>query len=271
MHITFYWFAYFLTFVIGYIFLLWVRKQKFLFKFTKLKKALEQDLDWLALAVLLGVILGGRVGYFVPFGLKRWLEHWQEFFKVWEGWMAFVGGVLGVTVMILIWWRIRWLDLKDLLVLGDLIVLIVPLGILLGRIGNFLNQEIAGIEVAQLPSGVAKVLGKFGLTVVYTWFWDVPRVNINFLEAAWEGLLVGVILWLVFWKIRQKNPKPWVLVGVFLVSYGLIRFLLEFWKFYPHGWEGLSLAQLWMIVFVLAWGGLLAWSLFWVRFKKNGN
>lgn len=266
MQITFYWIAYFITFVIGYFFMYWIAQKSFLAKFPNLQLALKTRLDDLALLVLLGLLVWGRIWYFVPLGWDYFLAHWVDLFKIWQGWMAFVGWAIGVTLWVLLFAKLNKLSFWEFLVLMDLIVLIVPVGIFLGRLGNFFNQEIVGVPVENLSLISKALLEKFGLTYSYSWWGEGTRININFLEALGEGIFVGLILYWIFFKKYKTNPQPWMLTAIFLVVYGMVRFFLEFWKYYDFKiWGDLSLAQMFMIGFIII--GILLYK-FSSRYEK---
>ncbi len=254
MHITFYWLSYLITFLLGYLFIYWISQSSFLDKFPRLQLALKTKLEDLGLLVLIWVLVGGRIWYFVPLGQDYLIAHWMDLFKIWQGGMAFVGGAIGATLGVLLFVKLNKLSLIEFLVLMDLIVLIVPVGIFLGRLGNFFNQEIVGIPLKNI-SGIAKeILENLGLTYTYSGWGAAPRVNINFLEALWEGVIVGIILYLTFFKKYKSAPYPWMLAALFLIFYGIVRFFLEFWKYYESKFFGdLSLAQVFMIWFVILW------------------
>ncbi|WP_299402815.1 prolipoprotein diacylglyceryl transferase [uncultured Roseobacter sp.] len=178
---------------------------------------IEDLLTW----VIIGVILGGRLGYVAFYQPAYYLQHPGEILAVWQGGMAFHGGLLGVILAGLIYtWRhsIPRLSAADIMALG------VPPGLLLGRIANFINAELWG-RPTDLPWGVAFP------TEAAQYCPDVvgicARHPSQLYEAALEGLLLGaVLIWLVWRSGALKTPG--LVAGVFFAGYGMARFAVEF-------------------------------------------
>ncbi|WP_299503991.1 prolipoprotein diacylglyceryl transferase [uncultured Roseobacter sp.] len=178
---------------------------------------IEDLLTW----VIVGVILGGRLGYVAFYQPAYYLQHPAEILAVWQGGMAFHGGLLGVILAGLIYtWRhsIPRLSAADIMALG------VPPGLLLGRIANFINAELWG-RPTDLPWGVAFP------TEAAQYCPDVvgicARHPSQLYEAALEGLLLGaVLIWLVWRSGALKTPG--LVAGVFFAGYGMARFAVEF-------------------------------------------
>lgn len=173
--------------------------------------------------IILGVILGGRLGYVLFYRPLYFLENPAKIFAVWEGGMAFHGGFLGVVIAV--WLYIRKKDTPKLQI-TDAIALGVPWGLMLGRIANFINGELWG-RPTDLPWGVA-----FPGAAAQ----DCPEVTglcarhpSQLYEAGLEGLLLGlVLLWLVYARAALKTPG--LIAGVFLTGYGAARFFVEFFR-----------------------------------------
>jgi len=169
----------------------------------------------------LGVIFGGRLGYVLFYQPSYYLQNPTEIVYVWQGGMAFHGGLIGVIVAGLVFttrYKIPKLSAADVLALG------VPPGLLLGRIANFINSELWG-RATDLPWGVAfptqaaqlcpEVLGV------------CARHPSQLFEALLEGLILGgVLLWLV-WR-RDAYKTPGLTAGTFFLGYGIARFAVEF-------------------------------------------
>ena len=178
---------------------------------------IEDLLTW----VILGVIFGGRLGYVLFYQPSYYLQNPTEIVYVWQGGMAFHGGLIGVIVAGLVFtmrYKIPKLSAADVLALG------VPPGLLLGRIANFINAELWG-RPTDLPWGVAfptqaaqlcpEVLGV------------CARHPSQLFEALLEGLILGgVLLWLV-WR-RDAYKTPGLIAGTFFLGYGISRFAVEF-------------------------------------------
>ncbi|MEO0391068.1 MAG: prolipoprotein diacylglyceryl transferase [Pseudomonadota bacterium] len=178
---------------------------------------IEDLLTW----VILGVILGGRLGYVLFYQPGYYVENPAEILMIWQGGMAFHGGLLGV---VLAGWLYTARHALPKLRVADAIVLGVPPGILLGRIANFINAELWG-RPTDLPWGVvfpgqaAQACGQLqGLCA---------RHPSQLYEALLEGLVLGaVLIWLV-WR-RGAFKRPGLLSGTFFAGYGLGRFVIEF-------------------------------------------
>lgn len=158
---------------------------------------------------VLGVVLGGRFGYTLFYNFDYYSQHPLEIFYVWEGGMSFHGGLLGVCVAILIFSRRQ--NLK-LLLLADLVVSAVPIGLGLGRIGNFINAELWG-RTTGLPWGV-----------IFPGAGSTPRHPSQLYEAGLEGIVLLIIIYL----LHRLGVRRGVPAFSFLMLYGVFRFLVEF-------------------------------------------
>lgn len=180
---------------------------------------IEDLLTW----VILGVILGGRLGYVAFYQPGYYLDHPAEILAVWQGGMSFHGGLLGVIGAGLFYtWRnsIPRLSAADIMALG------VPAGLLLGRIANFINAELWG-RPTSLPWGVAFP------TQAAQYCPDVigicARHPSQLYEAGLEGVILGgVLIWLVWRASALKTPG--LVAGVFFAGYGMARFAVEFMR-----------------------------------------
>ena len=158
----------------------------------------------------LGVVLGGRVGYALFYQFDRVLENPLWLLKVWEGGMSFHGGLLGVIAALLLY--ARSLKLSPLQ-LGDFIAPMVPIGLLLGRLANFIGQELWGRPTE----------GWWGMHFPLDPI-DQLRHPSQLYEAFLEGVLLFALLW---WFSRQQRARG-LLSGLFLLGYALSRFVVEF-------------------------------------------
>ncbi|MBK6466610.1 MAG: prolipoprotein diacylglyceryl transferase [Paracoccaceae bacterium] len=178
---------------------------------------LERLMTW----VILGVILGGRLGYVLFYEPARYLADPLAALRVWDGGMSFHGGFLGVIAAGVLFCRREGIPM---LPLGDLMGLSVPPGLMLGRIANFINAELWG-RPTDLPWGVAfpgdaaqTCPGIAGVCA---------RHPSQLYEAALEGLILGaLVLWLAYRRGWLKAPGR--LMGLFIAGYGLARFVVEF-------------------------------------------
>lgn len=177
----------------------------------------ERLLTW----IIVGVILGGRLGYVLFYDLPTYLADPLQIIRVWEGGMSFHGGFTGVVIAALWFCRREGIPMLSM---GDLLAIATPVGLMLGRIANFINAELWG-RPTDLPWGVV-----FPGTAAQTCPDIVglcARHPSQLYQAALEGLLLALVLfWLAF--RRGWFKRPGALMGMFLVGYGVARFLVEF-------------------------------------------
>ena len=169
----------------------------------------------------LGVILGGRIGYVLFYQTARFLDDPLYLIQIWSGGMSFHGGLLGVIFAIL--WFARK-NQKRFLDVGDFVAPLIPMGLGLGRLGNFINGELWG-RVTDLPWAMIFPAAEAG---------GLPRHPSQLYEFALEGVLLFILLQ---WYSR-KPRKPGAVGGLFLVGYGVARFSVEFVR-QPDGHLGL--------------------------------
>jgi phosphatidylglycerol:prolipoprotein diacylglycerol transferase len=172
---------------------------------------------------VIGTIAGGRLGYMLFYGFDQLLANPLNILRVWEGGMSFHGGLIGVLIAIGLFARKHRLHFFQV---GDFVAPLVPLGLLAGRIGNFINGELWG-HTTSLPWGVRLPCDRFpeyciGLAADAQW--SLPVHASQLYEAALEGLVLFIILW---WF--SSRPRPMMAVsGLFLLLYGVFRFSVEF-------------------------------------------
>lgn len=169
----------------------------------------RQQLEDLLFYGAVGVIIGGRLGYAIFYDLQTNLENPLNLFKIWQGGMSFHGGLLGVLAAF--WWFGRKTG-KSFFEISDFIAPMVPIGLMFGRIGNFINGELWG-KVSDVP-----------WAMVFPGAGPLPRHPSQLYEAALEGVLLFIILW---WFSSKPRPKAAV-SGLFLLGYGFFRFIIEF-------------------------------------------
>ena len=201
--------------------------------------------DDLLFLVVLGVILGGRLGYVLLYKPGYYASHPLEIFALWQGGMSFHGGLLGVMAAMLFAARRHGVDYLRLM---DFVVPLVPPGIAAGRLGNFINGELWG-RVTDLPWGM-----------VFRGAGDAPRHPSQLYQFALEGLALFALLW---WFSSKPRPRGQV-SAVFLIGYGAFRFLAEFARepdaFLGTLAFGMTMGQ-WLCVPMIAGGAwLFAWS-----------
>ena len=183
------------------------------------------DVDDLLFYAALGVILGGRIGYLLFYNFDSWLGDPLQLLRVWEGGMSFHGGFLGVLAGV--WWYGRR-NGKGFFALTDFVAPLVPLGLLAGRVGNFINGELWGapgdVPWAMRVSCVTHPgLCRDKLQLGESVDWTPPLHPTQLYEAMLEGVVLFMLLW---WF--SARPRPTMAVsGLFLLGYGLFRFLVE--------------------------------------------
>lgn len=198
--------------------------------------------------VALGAVLGGRLGYVLFYGLPQYLANPLDALRVWQGGMSFHGGLIGVIVAM---WLLGRRSGRGFAGVADFVAPLVPPGLLAGRIGNFINAELWG-KPTDLPWGVVFPGAAAG---------GVPRHPSQLYEAFLEGLVLFLILWVFS---RQPRP-PLAVAGLFLVCYGLFRFLVELVRvpdahlgYLGLGW--VTMGQLLTLPMMLAGLLMLGWA-----------
>lgn len=200
-------------------------------------------------AAILGVILGGRLGFVLLYEPRFYLEHPLEILKIWRGGMASHGGFLGVSVALL--WVLRHSSKDTLLRIADVIVVPVATGLALGRIGNLINGELYG-TVSDLPWAMA-FPGAEGLR--HPW----P------LYAMLKDLFIAFICFLSLLRINI----PGLTTALFLVQYAVLRFSLEVLRDQSYGWVGVGpLSVSWGQLYCLPIFGVGVW-LWWSMRKRR--
>lgn len=184
----------------------------------------REEVDDLLTYVVLGVILGGRLGFVLFYQPAYYLANPIDILKVWQGGMAFHGGLLGVVAALLLFARNRGVSV---LPLADCLAVATPPGLLLGRIANFINAELWG-RPTDLPWGVifpgARAQDCPGIETLMC-----ARHPSQLYEALLEGLVLGaVLLWIAFRRGGFKIPGQ--MAGLFLAGYGMGRFVVEYFR-----------------------------------------
>ncbi len=195
---------------------------------------------------MVGVILGGRLGYVLFYGTQGLLHDPLMIFRIWEGGMSFHGGLIGALTAGWIYQHRRgWGFLRTM----DFVAPLIPPGLFFGRIGNFINGELWG-KPTDLPWGM-----------VFPGAGPEPRHPSQLYEAFLEGIVLFAVLWLF-----SSRPRPVGAVsGLFLICYGCFRFLIEFVRqpdpqlgYLALGW--VTMGQILSLPMVLAGAGLVAWA-----------
>lgn len=193
----------------------------------------------------LGVILGGRIGYVLFYNFDLFLADPTYLFKIWTGGMSFHGGLIGV-ITAMIWFAHK--TQRHFFTVADFVAPLIPFGLGVGRIGNFMNGELWG-RVTDVP-----------WAIIFPEAGPEPRHPSQLYQFALEGVVLFIILNL-FW--RSKHPPRGAISGMFLLFYGLFRFLVEFVR-QPDSQLGLyfneiSMGQILSTPMIVA-GGLMVWA-----------
>ena len=192
----------------------------------------------------LGVILGGRIGYVLFYNFDLFLADPTYLFKIWTGGMSFHGGLIGV-ITAMIWFAHK--TQRHFFTVADFVAPLIPFGLGVGRIGNFMNGELWG-RVTDVP-----------WAIIFPEAGPEPRHPSQLYQFALEGVVLFIILNL-FWR---KHPPRGAISGMFLLFYGLFRFLVEFVR-QPDSQLGLyfneiSMGQILSTPMIVA-GGLMVWA-----------
>ncbi|WP_265433196.1 prolipoprotein diacylglyceryl transferase [Aeromonas salmonicida] len=192
----------------------------------------------------LGVILGGRVGYVLFYNFDMFLADPLYLFKIWTGGMSFHGGLIGV-ITAMIWFAHK--TKRHFFTVADFVAPLIPFGLGVGRVGNFLNGELWG-RVTDAP-----------WAIIFPEAGPEPRHPSQLYQFALEGVVLFIIL-NFFWR---KNPPRGAISGLFLFCYGLFRFLVEFVR-QPDSQLGLyfqeiSMGQILSMPMIVA-GALMVWA-----------
>ena len=199
---------YSLAYIFGIIFG-WLYCKKKLIKDEKLLNLFDDLITYL----IIGIILGGRLGYVIFYNLKYYLDNFSEILMIWNGGMSFHGGLIGVILATVIFSKKHKINSYIFL---DLIALVAPIGLFLGRIANFINSELYGRETDIFWSVKFVVID------------NISRHPSQIYEAIFEGLILFFLLNHFAKKDSFKNPG--LISSMFLIFYSFFRFILEFFR-----------------------------------------
>ena len=246
------WYAlmYLLAFAMGYgLMILRLRHEPYR-SITTPRPWTRTSIEDILLAAIIGVMVGGRLGYTLFYNPAYYFANPLEILQIWDGGMSFHGGAIGVALG-LAWFAFR--EKRPFLQVADFLVPAAPIGLAAGRFGNFINGELWGREAsADLPWAMRFPTGG-----------DVLRHPSQLYQMLLEGVLLFILLWLYARKPRFRGQ----ITGAFIAGYGLFRFVAEFWR-EPDAQLGflslgLSMGQWLSLPMVLI--GLVLWS--WARMR----
>ena len=233
--------AYILGIVIG-----WILCKKIFIKKSDISEKFDDYITYL----IIGVILGGRIGYIVFYNFSYYLDNFLDIFKIWQGGMSFHGGLVGVIASSYIFAK---KNNQNLFFYLDQVSLVAPIGIFFGRLANFINSELYG-TTTDVP-------------------WSVIFIKVDNLSRhpsqLYEAILEGVILFLILIYFINKDylKKPGLISGLFLIFYSLFRFFVEFFRV-PDEQIGYLLLNLTMGQIISLVFALIGITLFYL---KNEN
>ncbi len=169
----------------------------------------ENQAEKFTLTVLVAAIIGGRLGYVFFYDFTFYLSNLRNIFFLWEGGMSFHGGLIGAILGSLFIAKKNELDFFDI---TDIIALYAPIGLFFGRVGNFINSELYGVQTS----------GTWG--VIFPAVDNYPRHP----SMLYEAFLEGIVLYIILMSINNKKVKSGIISGYFLLLYGSFRFIVEF-------------------------------------------
>ena len=221
--------AYILGIIIG-----WILCKKIFIKNLDINQKFDDYITYL----IIGIIIGGRLGYVLFYNFSYYINNILDIFKIWQGGMSFHGGLLGIIVASILFAK---KNNQDLFVYTDLVSLVAPIGIFFGRLANFINSELYG-KVTEVP-------------------WAVTFIQVDNLSRhpsqLYEAFFEGIILFILLLYFRNKNflAKPGLISGLFLIFYSVFRFCIEFFRV-PDEQIGylifnLSMGQIISLVFIM--------------------
>ena len=198
---------YSLAYIFGIIFG-WLLAKKIFIKNIEVKSKFDDYLTYL----IIGIILGGRLGYILIYNLNFYINNPLDIFKIWQGGMSFHGGLIGVIFASIFFAK---KNNQNPFLYMDIVALVAPIGILFGRIANFINSELYG-TITNLPWAVTFIQVD-----------NLPRHPSQLHEALLEGLFLFLIL--IYFRNKFLN-KPGIISGLFLIIYSIFRFIVEFYR-----------------------------------------
>ena len=175
------------------------------------KSDINEKFDDYITYLVIGIIIGGRMGYIIFYNFNYYINNLFDIFKVWEGGMSFHGGLIGIIVASILFSK---KNNQDSFLYMDLVSLVAPIGIFFGRLANFINSELYGT-----PTDIP---------------WAVTFIQVDNLSRhpsqLYEAILEGVILFIILMYFKNKDylKKPGLISGLFLIFYSLFRFFIEF-------------------------------------------
>ena len=263
-----------LMYLVGFVFAMWLANRRA----DKLGSGWKRsEVETLLYAGFVGVFLGGRIGYVLFYNFPLFAENPLYLFKVWDGGMSFHGGLMGVIIAM--WWFARRTK-RHFLQVADFVAPLIPFGLGMGRIGNFISGELWGrvtldtpwailfptsysedVKLAAADPSLMPVLEQYGV---------LPRHPSQLYEMLLEGIVLFIIL-NVF--VRKSRPMGSV-SGLFLIGYGLFRIIVEFFR-QPDAqlglFGGISMGQILSVPMIIIGVLMMVWAYKCPGNKKQSN
>jgi len=224
----------------------WLLCKKILIRKSDIKEKFDDYITYL----VIGIIIGGRLGYIIFYNFNYYINNFFDIIKVWEGGMSFHGGMIGIIVASILFSK---KNNQDSFLYMDLVSLVAPIGIFFGRLANFINSELYGI-----PTDIP---------------WAVTFIQVDNLSRhpsqLYEAILEGVILFIILMYFKKKDylKKPGLISGLFLIFYSIFRFFIEFVRVPDE--------QLGYLIFELSMGQIISLIFFVIGiilfYLKNEN
>ena len=224
----------------------WLLCKKILIQKSDINEKFDDYITYL----VIGIIIGGRLGYIIFYNFSYYINNFFDIFKVWEGGMSFHGGLIGIIVASILFSK---KNNQDSFLYMDLVSLVAPIGIFFGRLANFINSELYGT-----PTDIP---------------WAVTFIQVDNLSRhpsqLYEAILEGVILFIILMYFKNKDylKKPGLISGLFLIFYSLFRFFIEFVRVPDE--------QLGYLIFELSMGQIISLIFFVIGiilfYLKNEN
>ena len=243
MSFEFRWYS--LAYIAGII-IGWLLCKKILIQKSDINEKFDDYITYL----VIGMIIGGRLGYIIFYNFSYYINNFFNIFKVWEGGMSFHGGLIGIIVASILFSKKHN---QDSFLYMDLVSLVAPIGIFFGRLANFINSELYGT-----PTDIP---------------WAVTFIQVDNLSRhpsqLYEAILEGIILFIILMYFKNKDylKKPGLISGLFLIFYSIFRFFIEFVRVPDE--------QLGYLIFKLSMGQIISLIFFVIGiilfYLKNEN
>tara|TARA_B100001250_G_scaffold50016_1_gene39107 strand:- start:411 stop:1172 length:762 start_codon:yes stop_codon:yes gene_type:complete len=198
---------YSLAYIIGILFG-WILAKKLFIQRSEIKNKFDDYVTYL----ILGIIIGGRLGYVFIYNFSFYINNPLDIFKIWQGGMSFHGGLIGIILASIIFGK---KNNQNAFLYMDIVALVAPIGIFFGRLANFINSELYG------------TVTNVSWAVKFTQVDSLPRHPSQLYEALLEGVVLFLIL--IYFKNKFSN-KPGIISGIFLIFYSIFRFFVEFYR-----------------------------------------